>query len=114
MAPPSLDVVQDDEPVEVAAEFVIHSVDSLELLPNAADGVVERHKDAVVVVAGELAARIDAIPGNDAPGVVGLDDDELLTYGVAAAQAQVQARQDVVLVAVDQRQAMLDRGVERR
>ena len=54
MALPAFDVVQDDQLVEVAGEFVVHPVDGLELLSDAADGVVERHVDAVVVEPREL------------------------------------------------------------
>ena len=54
---------QYDQSRQVAFEFVVHFVDCLELLPNAPDRVVERHINAIVVVARELAARIDTIAG---------------------------------------------------
>ena len=44
----------------------------------------------------------------------GLDDDELLAERVARAEADMDAGQDIVLVALDQRDAMLDRGLEAR
>src|SRR5579872_5938836 len=110
---PAFDVVQNNEAAQIASEFVIHLVDRLELLPDAADGVVERHVNAVVVVAGELAARVDAVARDDpAPGLR-LDDHELLTDRMSASQPDMYAGQNVILVAVDQRDAMGDRGVER-
>ncbi len=44
----------------------------------------------------------------------GLDDDELLAQRVALAEADMDAGQHIVLVALEQGQPMLDRGVERR
>ena len=46
---------------------LVHLVDGLQLFPDAADGVVERDIDAVMVVARELAARIDAVAGDHPP-----------------------------------------------
>jgi hypothetical protein len=42
---------------EIAADLVIHLVDGLELVPETAHGIVERHIDAVVVVAAVIWRR---------------------------------------------------------
>ena len=44
----------------------------------------------------------------------GVDQDELLTDRVAAAEPYMNAGQHIVLIAVDQRHPMLDRRVKRR
>src|SRR5690606_1723911 len=41
-ARPAIDIVKDDQLAEVAADLDIDAVDGLELLPDAAGGVVER------------------------------------------------------------------------
>src|SRR5271163_4055965 len=82
---PSLTVVQHHETAQIAAEFIVHLVDRLQLLPDTADRIVERHIDAVVVVAGELPARIDAVARNDPSAGARFQDDKLLADRVAAA-----------------------------
>jgi hypothetical protein len=101
---PALDIVQDDEVRQLAPHRIMHLVDGLQLFPHAADCIVERNVDAVALVAGELAARVDAVAGDDAPPGGRIDEDELLADRVPAAETRMDAGQRVVLVAVDQRQ----------
>src|SRR5208282_3319508 len=65
------------------------------------------------VVAGKLSARIYAIPRDDSPPGRGVDHNELLADRVPAGEPHVNARQYIVLVAVDQSDAVSDRRVER-
>jgi hypothetical protein len=83
--------------LEVAGQLVVHLVDRLELLPDAADGVVEGYVDSVVLVAGELAPREDAVARDDSAVSLGLDDRELLTGRISASEPNVNAGQNVVL-----------------
>ena len=105
---PSLDVVKDHEPLEIAAEFIVHFVEGLELLPYAASRVVERHIDAVIVATRELMSRVDAVARNDSTAYGGVKQNELLTDCVTASQPHVYTRQHIVLVSIDQGDPVLN------
>jgi hypothetical protein len=62
---PAVIVVHHDEPGHTAADFLVDAVHGLQLLPNAADAVVERRKNAVMPVSGEVELGIDAVASRD-------------------------------------------------
>jgi hypothetical protein len=62
---PAVAVMQDDQPAEVAGDFLVDAIDRLELVPDAADRVGERRVDAVVIVTANVALGINAIAGDD-------------------------------------------------
>src|SRR5690349_973651 len=76
---PALGVVDDDEPLEAVAELAIQPVERLELVPDVAEGVVERLIDPIAIEAGQLAGGVEAIAGDDDAAARRRDDDELLT-----------------------------------
>jgi hypothetical protein len=53
--------VQNNQPVEVPIDCLVDAIDGLQLVSDGTDGVGERHVDAAVIVAADVAPRVDEI-----------------------------------------------------
>jgi len=58
-------VVKDDEPIQIASDFLVDPVHGLQLFQMLPDAVAERHVDAVVLVAAQVALGVNAVARND-------------------------------------------------
>mgnify|MGYP007090198925 FL=1 len=109
---PSLHVVENDEPAEIAFDLLVDAVECPQLIPYAAGRVRQRHIDSVVIVSADVPLRVDAVAGYDQSAALRFQDHELLADRMAFPEPQMQAWQQVIQVAIDKVQPMLERGIE--
>src|SRR5690242_476523 len=105
---PALEVMQNDDAVEIAVGLGDDAVGRLQLRPDAAHAEAERYVDALAIEAGDVEVAVDAVADDDVAALGRLHGDVLVPQRMGIlAEADMDPRQQVVAVTLQQGQAVL-------